>query len=325
MKKLRGKITKSRRNDLSVMYVPHKKGGVRTIRINHYRTTLLSTMAILMIALLMLTGYTLAVVKQNNQMKALHTKEINNIMDEKQKLEAMLANQSKQLAENAEIINSIETTKVIADDAVKQYENDYEQLVLAYVDKNMENISTTASRGSKDGSSFTDDVQELRSLISVVEKAKITEDDNTSKIAEKAKKLNAYLSALPTYWPCDSQEMASGFGRRLHPIYKRYITHEGVDLGSVKGSTIYAAAEGKVVTAGWNGGYGKCVVIDHGNGYKTLYGHLNAFDVKVGQWVKKGDKIAKMGNTGLSTAPHLHFEVRVNDVPTDPLKYIEPR
>ena len=323
MNNLRGKIS-AKRNYLSVMYIPHHKGGVKTIRINHYRTTLLTTFAFMLVALLMLTGYTLSVVKQNQAMKVQHTNELDAILSEKGKLEAMIADQTKDLAENAEIITTMESTKTISTQAVDDYKTQYEDMVIAYVDDDVKKIDTI-SRGDKKPATFKEDVTELRSLISIVESAKLSEDDVNSKISDKATELSGYLDALPTYWPVNSWETFSGFGTRLHPIYKRYITHDGLDMAGSTGDPVFAAGEGKVTSAGWNGGYGYCVAISHGNGFKTVYGHLSKMLVSEGDWVSKAQKIALVGNTGLSTSSHLHFEVRLNDVPTNPKFYIEPR
>lgn len=320
MKSLKGKIS-ARRNYLSIMYIPHTKGGVKTIRISHYRTIILTSFAFLLVALLMLTGYTLSVVKQNKEMKIQHTNELNAILSEKEQLEALIAQQAKELAENAEIITTLNSVRTISEEAIEHYKEQYEDMVVAYIDNNI----GTISRGTKNPSSFKEDVAELRSLISLVEFAKLSEDDATSKIAKKADQLSNYLESLPTYWPVNSRTTFSGFGMRFHPIYKRYKMHEGLDMAGSTGDPVYAAGKGKVTHAGWNGGYGNMIIIDHGNGYKTYYGHLSKILVKEGEWVSKGQKIGLVGSTGLSTSSHLHFEVRLNDKPTDPLYYIEPR
>ncbi|MCX7773926.1 MAG: M23 family metallopeptidase [Clostridia bacterium] len=325
MKKMTGKLSAKRRNYLSFMWVPHRKGGVRTIRINNYRTTLLSTTAIMLVALLMLTGYTLSVVRQNSELKAQHTKELNEIVSQKEKLEEYIATQTKQLVENSELISAAASSKTISDKAIDEYKKEYEDMVVAYVDKNMNTIRSVSRGGTKE-MTFKESLVELRGLIEVVQSAKLSEEDVNSQIAKKEQELTTYLDSLPTYWPIDNEETVdSGFGKRMHPIYKRNMMHDGIDIGEKKGTKIYAAGAGKVIEAGWNGGYGKCVIIDHGNGFKTIYGHLNAYNVKAGDVVKKGQKIAEMGTTGTSTSPHLHFEVRINDVPTDPVKYLENR
>ncbi|NLU52197.1 MAG: M23 family metallopeptidase [Clostridiaceae bacterium] len=325
MKKMTGKVSAGRQNYLSFMFIPHKSGNVRTIRISNYRTTLLTATAIMLVALLMLTGYTISVVKQNKTLKELHAKELQEIMDEKLRLEEFIANQTQQLVEGNELISAAASTKTLSDDIVNEIKSKYEEMVVSYVDKNVSTIKTISRGGSKE-KSFKESLADLRALIETVESAKLAEDDLSSKIAKKQTELTNYLNSLPTYWPIDSMESpASGFGRRLHPIYKKYLTHEGIDIGSKLGSPIYAAGAGKVILAGWNGGYGKCVVIEHGNGFKSVYGHLSAINVKVGDWVKKGQQIAKMGNTGTSTSAHLHFEVRINDVPVNPLEYLEKR
>lgn len=325
MKKLTGKVSSRRRNNLSFMLIPHNTGNVHTIEIKNYRTTLLTATAIMLVALLMLTGYTLAVLKQNRTLKAEHAKEIEKIMTEKAKLEDFIASQTNQLLENSNLIAEAASTKDSTDRAISQIKEEYEKMVVSYVDKNFSSIKSV-SRGSSNDSSFKDNLSELRALIKMVEDAKLKEDDVESKIAKKENELKNYLDSLPTYWPIDSmEEPASDFGMRLHPIYKRRIQHDGVDIGSGIGSPIYAAGAGKVILAGWNGGYGKCVIISHGNGFKTVYGHLSAINVKVGDWVKKGQLIAKMGNTGTSTSSHLHFEIRINDVPVEPTQFLEKR
>ncbi|MFM9874699.1 MAG: murein hydrolase activator EnvC family protein [Fimbriimonadaceae bacterium] len=116
-----------------------------------------------------------------------------------------------------------------------------------------------------------------------------------------------------------SGRMSSGFGYRIHPISGTRKLHTGVDLASPSGTTIRAAGSGKVITASYIRGYGNTIVIDHGGGISTLYGHCSRLFASVGQSVKTGDKIAAVGSTGNSTGPHLHFEVRVNGKPVNPL------
>ncbi len=116
--------------------------------------------------------------------------------------------------------------------------------------------------------------------------------------------------------------ITSGFGYRMHPIFHVRKLHTGVDMHTDMGEPIKAAAAGTVVSAGWRGGYGKCVLIDHGGGLATLYAHQSSIAVSVGQVVKRGAVIGKAGSTGYSTGPHLHFEVRVNGTPVDPVGYL---
>ncbi len=122
-------------------------------------------------------------------------------------------------------------------------------------------------------------------------------------------------------WPVDGA-VTSPFGMRMHPIFHVMKMHTGVDLHAGMGESIHAAANGTVVYADWRGGYGKCVIVDHGGGLATLYAHQSQILVKVGQKVKRGQVIGKVGSTGYSTGPHLHFEVRVNGSPVNPLGYL---
>ncbi len=125
--------------------------------------------------------------------------------------------------------------------------------------------------------------------------------------------------------PLSNTGVSSGFGPRVHPIFAEVRIHTGLDLNGPGGSPIYAAAAGRVVVASEQGGYGLAIAIDHGGGISTLYAHQSAFAVSVGTEVDAGDLIGYVGSTGFSTGPHLHFELRLDGQPVDPLPFIDLR
>ena len=129
-----------------------------------------------------------------------------------------------------------------------------------------------------------------------------------------------YFASLPALKPINSP-VSSRFGHRTHPIYKRRLHHDGIDFSAPHGSKIHAPGNGVVRYTGYHGGYGKKVVIDHGYGYKTVYAHLSKILVKPGQRVVRGEVIALSGNTGISTGPHLHYEVHRNNRKVNPSAY----
>ena len=119
----------------------------------------------------------------------------------------------------------------------------------------------------------------------------------------------------------DLRSTASGYGMRIDPIYRTPRFHSGMDFSAKIGTDIYATGNGVVTFAAWKQGYGNCLIIDHGYGYKTLYGHLNKFKKRVGQKVTRGEVIGEVGNTGKSTGPHLHYEVIVRGKNDNPSRY----
>lgn len=135
--------------------------------------------------------------------------------------------------------------------------------------------------------------------------------------------LRQVLSRLPLTVPLDAYAVSSGFGRRRDPINSKQARHEGIDLIAPLNSPIYATAPGIVTFAGKNGRYGNFVEIDHGAGLRTRFGHLGKVMVRRGQKVEFRRKIALLGNTGRSTGAHLHYEVRVNGKPKNPMNFIE--
>jgi len=129
------------------------------------------------------------------------------------------------------------------------------------------------------------------------------------------------LASVPSVWPARGW-VTSDFGQRLDPYTADRVMHAGLDIAAEHGKAIYAPSDGMVVFAGPEGGYGNVIVIDHGYGIKTRYGHLAQILVKPGDRIKRGQQVASIGNTGRSTGPHLHYEVRVNGIPQNPRKFI---
>jgi len=131
------------------------------------------------------------------------------------------------------------------------------------------------------------------------------------------------LIAIPVRKPVIGEiEMTSQFGRRMHPLLRRLAIHTGIDLRGDVGEPVRATATGKVTIAGRAGGYGNMVEISHGNGLATRYAHLSVINVKIGQVVRIGEIIGRIGSTGRATGPHLHYETRVNGEAVDPQKFL---
>ena len=139
----------------------------------------------------------------------------------------------------------------------------------------------------------------------------------------QVERLNTTLAAVPVRKPVFGEiDMSSPFGMRMDPFMKGPAIHTGVDMRGDSGDPVRATATGTITIASWNGGYGKMVEIDHGNGLATRYGHLSAIDVTVGQKIKIGQIVGKIGSTGRSTGPHLHYETRVDGDAIDPQKFL---
>jgi murein DD-endopeptidase MepM/ murein hydrolase activator NlpD len=140
-------------------------------------------------------------------------------------------------------------------------------------------------------------------------------------LTEAIQHRRAKWASTPSIWPVRGW-VTSGFGRRLSPFTGEPAMHRGVDISVPEDTPFVAPANGVVTFAGWDGGLGNAVRINHGFGYETIYGHLNKILVRTGQRVKRGQTIGLVGNTGASTGPHLHYQVQVNLVATNPLRYI---
>jgi len=145
--------------------------------------------------------------------------------------------------------------------------------------------------------------------------------DEIEKLAKDKEKLLAAIPAIQPVQHKDLTRVASGYGMRIHPILKYRKMHNGMDFTAPKGTPIYATGDGVVTKASRGSGFGKVIYIDHGFGYMTKYAHLSKFNTRKGKRVKRGDIIGYVGNTGLSSGPHLHYEVHKNGKPINPVNF----
>ena len=158
------------------------------------------------------------------------------------------------------------------------------------------------------------EMEELQMLAEIQEK-------NAYRVERFFDSQRSLLASTPTIWPVRGW-ITSSFGQRMSPFTGRLQMHEGLDIAARPGTPVKATAEGVVIYSGWKSDFGKLVTIDHGYGYRTRYGHMSKLYVKNGQRVKRGDSIGAVGNTGRSTGPHLHYEVKVKGLPVNPKTYL---
>jgi hypothetical protein len=170
-------------------------------------------------------------------------------------------------------------------------------------------------------------VNEALTRIDFLSRQLVIQSKSLDTIQSLAKSKTDMLASIPSVKPVREDKLQktigtlSGFGYRIHPVYKIRKFHAGLDFPARVGTAIQAPGDGVVTETGWHQGYGNCVKISHGFGYVTLYGHMNRINVRPGQKVTKGQKIGEVGDTGLSTAPHLHYEVHYRGNPINPINF----
>ncbi|NLM05833.1 MAG: peptidoglycan DD-metalloendopeptidase family protein [Tissierellia bacterium] len=231
-----------------------------------------------------------------------------------------------------EAISVLETEISEKDSKIKNYEEDGNNLKeevfkkmeeLDRIKEDLEKLGDIPPDGKGgEGVSFdfehANPKEELLALSEILDNKIIEMEGFLNKADERFE----YLSRIPDIFPA-SGRISSGFGIRRNPFGRGFEFHKGIDIADCQGAEIIAAAKGKVILSEYYGTYGNCIIIDHGNGLKTVYGHNSKNLVNVGATINKGDVIGEIGSTGRSSGPHLHFEIRVNDEQVDPLKYLK--
>lgn len=221
------------------------------------------------------------------------------------------------------LFEDLENLKTEASKEMEALENDKVVVEVAKKQEVENRNKLVTSRSAKDSR-----VKLLQSDINELQKQLDRELEESQAIERQLRELSGVSTVVSKnekfIWPAAySKSITCKYGPRIHPITKKKSTHTGIDIRASMGSNIYATASGEVIKAGWNTAYGNMIIIDHGNGITTLYGHASKLNVKVGDTVKQGDIIMKAGSTGYSTGPHLHFEVRKNGTPQDPKNYLD--
>lgn len=221
------------------------------------------------------------------------------------------------------LLNDLETKKKTMDLSRQKLENEKKEL--ATIVENQTRTTRTLQNTKKMRENFiaklSDDEKNLQAKIDEINKQ--YEEVNQQILALAQNGIDTAYIGGELEWPVPGYtRITSKYAMRVHPITGQYKLHTGVDIGAPLGANFVAANDGVVVKAGPNVAYGNMVIIDHGGGISTLYAHGSEILVEVGQTVKRGDPILKVGSTGYSTGPHAHFEVRINGVTTDPLPYI---
>lgn len=174
------------------------------------------------------------------------------------------------------------------------------------------------------GMNYGDLMAETTKNLDILNKQLVVQSQSLDEVLESAKDKEDMFRHIPAMQPITNKELnrlASGYGMRLHPILKIGRMHWGMDFSAPTGTPIYATGDATVSQAGTMGGYGNVVVLNHGYGYETLYAHMNRIKTKAGAKVKRGDIIGYVGNTGLSSGPHLHYEIHKNGDKLDPISF----
>ena len=261
--------------------------------------------------------------------------DISDIMHYDQALEAQYM-AAREDVEN--IKRSYEEYQLQQEELIKELDGKQEEL-RAQIDAAAKLIATI-NESSDDAQAEYDAIEKVRNETEAKINElirKLAEEEAARKAAEEAARLaqqqqqqqqtgggggSTAVSLTGLKWPVPSCSIiTSRFGYRTSPTAGASSYHGGLDIGAGQGATIVAAGSGTVILASYNGGYGNCVMINHGNGIVTLYGHMESISVSSGQQVSKGQTIGKVGSTGVATGPHCHFEIRVNGVQVDPAPY----
>lgn len=308
--KLRKKFKE--KNYWSILLVPHSTNEVKVIKISSLRYKLM-TLATIAITVLACFGIFLSYLIYENR----------SLKEDLQVISAANKQQIKMSQESAKLISTLSAENSELKQKVSDFKLMYKEMTESYIEKRADSITVSRSGGINDRS-FINDVNKLKGILDNLEEINSNSPDIVSNISETEEKLKKYIESIPTLWPT-SGRISSNFGGRKDPFNFTNKNHEGLDIAASHGQIIKASASGKVIHSDWYNNYGKTVIIDHGYGITTLYAHCSSLIVKEGQEVKKGDSIAKVGSTGRSTGDHLHFEVRLNNTPVDPLEYLDPK
>ncbi|MDP4094395.1 MAG: M23 family metallopeptidase [Bacillota bacterium] len=307
----KGKIKKQKKY-LSVAIIPHSLDKIKVLKFKALYSKIIAVCVLICIIFISAGFFTYSALKENTDLKKNEDSLLN-----------LSSEQKKLLEDKAQEIKQLQDIEKSYDKKIEDFTNKYNDMAQKYLTSRGDAIRS-GKPTSNSASIFINDAKELKNILTDLEQLNISRGINEANLTDTQKKLDEYLDSMPTTWPT-SGRISSPFGGRPDPFNDSSRFHTGLDIAAPVGRNIVAAGSGTVITAGRTSVYGNTVIIDHGHGITTKYGHTSKILVKKGQKVKKGDIIARVGSTGRSTGPHLHFEVSINGTPVDPLKYLESK
>jgi murein DD-endopeptidase MepM/ murein hydrolase activator NlpD len=310
----KGKPRNSEKKRLSIVIVPHSSNHVKVLRFTSLYVKLLVVLIVILAVMAGTAIYICRMLDENKGLKADMTE-----------LYSANSEQRKLLGEQKGTITQLKDKEANFDKNVNSQLDEFDKKFNQITDKYISGQASMASRsGDRNEKTFVDEIKDLKAILDGINGLYDRLDKSQADLSAAEVKLDKYMETVPTLWPV-KKDINDYFGYRKDPFTGSKTFHEGLDLGGYYGESIRAAAAGKVILAQRYDGYGLAVIIDHGHGITTLYGHTSKLLVKEGQAVKKGDVIAEMGSSGRSTGPHLHFQVMLYNTPVDPLQYLDEK
>lgn len=311
----KGKAKKTEKKYLSIVLVPHSSSQVKIFKFTSFYAKLIVCF-VLLTAVFVGGGLYISEMLAENKALKQNIIELYSANTEQRKLLDEKSNEVDQLKEESALFNES------VNDKIEEFTESFNKITDEYI---IDRSSAKTNRsGERTETSFSGDIRTLKGILDSLSRLYSRADMPKADLTAAEVKLAKYLDTVPTLWPTLGR-LTDDFGYRKDPFTRRTQFHEGIDIGAARGTSIKAAASGRVVLAERTSGYGLAAKIDHGRGIITLYGHSSKLLVKVGQTVKKGEVIAKVGSSGRSTGPHLHFEVWLYGTPVDPLQYLNEK
>lgn len=318
-------------SDFTVLIIPKTTKTTKQIRLNSLMTYtfIVGFICLNIIVSVASVTYYNKTQKLDNENTYLSTEVMSN-------LELIASLESKTTLQRSEIVDLVEDNQDVLNylntriAEVNELYNEMSNVIATFNNDNNSNISVPITRSldrtsiqaiatytNEDDEDAEIDIEEIKKQDELSELISNMKDTSSTLITEIENQIE-YLDCLPDNIPLEGR-ISSGFGYRRHPVTGLRSFHYGIDITGNRGDDIQAAGTGVVTFANWSGGFGKVVIISHGYGYETVYAHNSTILVEVGDIVEKGDVISKVGTTGTSTGPHLHFEIHYDNEQIDPI------
>lgn len=310
----KGKVKRAQKRYLSIVFVPHSSNRVKVLRFNSFYLKLTAFFTVLVCVFVFGGLYISRLLGENEVLRK-------NVSD----LYVTAAEQNKLLQIKSEEIETLRNESAafreIVNDRIEEFTEKFNKLT----DEYLKDRSPIASRsGERTETAFASDMRGLKTSLDRLSMLYSRSDLPDADIEAAEEKINAFMEVIPTLWPLEGR-ITDEYGYRKDPFNGKRKFHTGLDIAADTGTPVKAAAGGTVTSVYYTYATGRTVVIDHGNGFVTLYGHCSKILVEPGQQVKKGEEIAKVGNTGRSTGPHLHLEIQLYGSAIDPMEYLDKK